>query len=339
MKREADVKEARAILAEAAGVVPPQEDESLRGERDAERRRQRRRQVRKPLGGPAAPRMPTQPCEVDAAVVGIRAHRTQSPAAVRSPSRGAAAVDSASDRVEGDVQLGDESAPINVPLVPGSTDGLEGSQSPLGPGSPARVGREGSHSPRGGSLSQHKALPASARGARPAALAAALASEEATQSMMQRMHVHPTSPNSPASQCSVVPASAFSTGRGDLANFHPVSRAVTTTLDLGLPLEMSVQTEEADLVAPPSPVVPFAAGSRDRPRNGRTVIVQRCDPRHVDLRRWGPVEWQPAPPSAEVRYLAHVRSRFPGTIDSGALSGGKQAPGAVKRAGRTPRAR
>lgn len=101
---------------------------------------------------------------------------------------------------------------------------------------------------------------------------------------------------------------------------------------------MSVQTDEFELASPP-PAEFLVAGGRDRSvRNGRTVVVQRCDPNHVDLRRWDVVEWQPLPPTEEMRYLAHVRSRFPGTIEDGALSG-KRAPGAVKRSARTPRAR
>lgn len=333
MRKEVDVEEARAILAEAAGHVPPEADESIQDERAAERRRARRRPMRKPLGGPAAPRVQPQLCEVDAAVVGVGATKLQSPTHRPSaPSHGYPANDSASSQDAGGAQVGDALVLTATP-VPGNFDSQEGSQSPRG------------QSPRD-SFGQRRGKPLSAKGARPAALEAALSSEGFIASGLKGMHVHPTSPNTPTAYSPLGPASIVSTSRGTPVPASPLvpSRVATTTLDcphdFGLPLEMSVQTEESDLAAaaPPPPAELLEGGKRNRIlRNGRTVIVQRCDPQHIDLRRWDPVEWQSEPPSEEMRYLAHVRSRFPGTIDSVALSG-KRAPGAVKRSARTPRA-
>jgi len=49
----------------------------------------------------------------------------------------------------------------------------------------------------------------------------------------------------------------------------------------------------------------------------RFLIMPRCDPKQVNLASWKPIEKPSEVASPEMCYLSHVRSRFPGTIDSG----------------------
>mmetsp|Transcript_23210 Transcript_23210/g.37115 ORF Transcript_23210/g.37115 Transcript_23210/m.37115 type:complete len:424 (+) Transcript_23210:71-1342(+) len=51
--------------------------------------------------------------------------------------------------------------------------------------------------------------------------------------------------------------------------------------------------------------------------NRRILLLQRCDPKQVDLTSWIPLPKPIIPIPAEMQYLAHVRKRFPGTVDRG----------------------
>jgi len=55
----------------------------------------------------------------------------------------------------------------------------------------------------------------------------------------------------------------------------------------------------------------------------RILILRCCDRRQVDFARWTPIPKAEPVLSPEMRYLGHVRNRFPGTIVGGCLAEGR----------------
>lgn len=93
-----------------------------------------------------------------------------------------------------------------------------------------------------------------------------------------------------------------------------------------LVLANSVELREAGAQADPEmewPAVEALLEPREDPQTspGRFMVIRRCSPTETDFSQWGPIPKDSEPLNAELQYLEHVRSRFPGTLESTRFSG------------------
>jgi hypothetical protein len=134
----------------------------------------------------------------------------------------------------------------------------------------------------------------------------ASASDDAIKPSAQSLP--PVSQHSAASN----PCRSF-TSRGSEA-----SSLQSATQELATSIQVSTQDAALQTDAPWTDMgLATMKAKASTPRDPRILILQRCDRRQVDLSKWNPTEKSESFYPPEIRYLAHVRSRFPGTIEGG----------------------